>query len=97
MIRQLAEALAAAPHRMPRPTIGMPVAVPAPKLPPLPIEERRARLEAAMAWLKARCILVSVSDRQALVRKYRVTGRAPSLLAEEVIQHAENMGMNVDD
>ena len=97
LIRELADALAIEARHRPRLTIGAPVAPKATALPPLPVAARRAALEAATAWLKARCILVSVCDRQAAIRTYRVSGRRPSLLAEEVIAYAEELGMNAHD
>lgn len=64
-----------------------------PPLPPLPFEQRRARLQAAEAFLKRFGILVSVIDREAQIRKYRVTGKHDSMLAEQVIEFAESRGM----
>ncbi len=65
--------------------------------PPLPLtfEARRARLEAAIAHLKRHCILVSVSDRDAPVRLYRVSGRRESKFAEEVIEIAQEYGLEL--
>ena len=56
--------------------------------------EQAAKLTEAIAWLKReRCVLVSVADREAAIRTYRVSGRRDSLLAAEVIEHAIALGM----
>ena len=56
------------------------------------IAERRARLAAATAFLKRRCILVTVVDRDAPIRTYRVSGKREPMLAEGVIAIAEWQG-----
>jgi hypothetical protein len=61
-------------------------------LPPLPFAERMIVLEGAIAFLKARCVLVWPVDRAALVRRYRVSGKRDSMFAEEVIEHARAKG-----
>jgi hypothetical protein len=55
-------------------------------------EAREARLAAAVAFLKARCILVAVRERGAQIRSYRVSGRHESYLAEDVIALADRIG-----
>lgn len=62
-------------------------------IPALPPQLRREALQAAIAFLKGRGILVSVSDRNAPVRKYRVSGRAEARFAEEIIEYAHGLGM----
>ncbi len=57
-----------------------------------PIATRRERLTAAIAYLKRRCILVDVVDREAQIRTYRVSGKRDPKLAEEVIQIARYHG-----
>lgn len=64
------------------------------QLPANPVAERRARLERAIGHLKRQGILVSVLDRAALIRKYRVSGKAESVLAEDVISIAIERGMS---
>lgn len=61
-------------------------------MPPLPPMQRRAALEAATAFLKRHGLLVSVSDRHAPVRKYRVSGKAAAMFAEDVIEIARELG-----
>lgn len=65
--------------------------------PPLPItfEVRRQRLEAAIVHLKRHCVLVSVCDRGAEIRRYRVSGRRESKFAEEVIEIAQAYGLEL--
>lgn len=63
--------------------------------PPLMPEVRRRRIEAAIAFLKRQAVLVSVADRNAQVRRYRVSGRRDSVFAEEVIELAQAMGMEL--
>ena len=55
---------------------------------------RAARFAAAVAFLKARAILVTVVDRNALVRRYRVSGKLDSMFAEDVIARAVKLGFN---
>lgn len=52
------------------------------------IEQRAARIAGAIAFLKSQAILVSVVDRDADIRTYRVSGKKYALLAEEVIEIA---------
>jgi hypothetical protein len=66
------------------------------KLPPLPVEQRRARVAAAIAFLKRQCILVDICDRDAQIRRYRVSGRRESMLAEDVIQLAIDKGLDAN-
>lgn len=63
------------------------------QIPANPILQRRAQVERAIAFLRGKGVLVSIVDRQALVRKYRVTGKPESVLAEDVIQIALERGM----
>ena len=64
-------------------------------LPPLPTEQRRARLDAAIAFLRRRGVLVCVVDRDAQIRKYRVTGQPDSVLLEQVVEIAVGKGMQL--
>lgn len=63
---------------------------------PLSIEERRRRLDLAIAHLKRQCILVDIVDRSAPIRTYRVSGKRESKLAEEVIKIAVARGLELD-
>lgn len=63
-------------------------------LPPLPFEQRKARLQAAETFLKKQGILVTVIDRAAQIRTYRVTGVKSAVLAEQVIEMAVARGMS---
>lgn len=62
-------------------------------LPPLGVEQRKARFAAAEAFLKRQCILVTVVNRDALIRTYRVSGKQNSMLADGVVELALSMGM----
>ncbi|MDM7964477.1 hypothetical protein [Blastomonas fulva] len=62
-------------------------------LAPDPIAQRREAIERAIRFLKSRCILVDITDRTAAIRKYRVSGKRDTMLAEQVIEHAKAMGM----
>lgn len=62
---------------------------------PLSIEERRRRLDLAIAHLKRQCILVDIVDRSAPIRTYRVSGKRESKLAEEVIEIAVARGLEL--
>lgn len=78
-----------------RPSLGLrqdskPVALPA-----LPFEARRKQLDAAIAYLKRCGILVTVADRDAPIRKYRVSGKLEARFAEEVIEIAVSRGMEL--
>lgn len=57
------------------------------------IAERRAALQRAVRFLKARCVLVDPVDRMAAVRRYRVSGKRDTMMAEDVIEHAVSLGM----
>lgn len=59
------------------------------------IARRHHVVAAAIAFLKARCILVDVLDRDALVRRYRVTGKRDSQMLEQVVEYAESLGFEV--
>lgn len=100
MIRQIAGQLDLRPAIAPSaPVQARPIAAPrnprkpAPVLRTDPIAERQARLDAAIRFLKARCILVDCTDRSAMVRRYRVSGKRELMLAEQVIEHAQSLGM----
>lgn len=54
--------------------------------------ERRQRIEAAIAFLKSKAILVTQWDKTALVARYRVSGKRELQYAEEVIEKAMEMG-----
>lgn len=56
------------------------------------IAQRAERLNGAIAFLRSRAILVSVADRATMVRRYRVTGKRETQLAEDVIELAQGMG-----
>lgn len=87
------EKIALPPQDAPaRISLGRPAAAKTMKLPPLPPEQRRAMLEGAIAFLKRQCVLVSVCDRDAQIRKYRVSGMRDSMLAEGVIAVAVSRG-----
>ncbi|MED5546168.1 MAG: hypothetical protein VYD90_13040 [Pseudomonadota bacterium] len=64
-------------------------------VPPLMADVRRARLANAIAFLKARCILVDVVDRNADIRLYRVSGKQARMLACDVIAYAQTQGFEV--
>ena len=63
---------------------------------PQPYELRRQHLQRATDFLRARGVLVMVHERDAAVRRYRVTGRTELLLAEDVIALAVRRGMGVE-
>jgi len=96
LIRAAAQRLAAKTSTaVARPSIGARrVAEPAP-LPVLLPELRRQRIEAAIKYLGARGVLVSVHDRFAQVRKYHVSGRRETQLAEDVIALAVTHGLEL--
>lgn len=58
-----------------------------------PIALRREQIAHAIAFLKRNCVLVDPVDRFAQVRRYRVSGKREPMLAEQVIELAESMGM----
>lgn len=100
MIRKIAGQLDLRPATAPiAPVQARPIAAPrnprkpAPVLRADPIAERRELLDAAIRFLKARCILVDCTDRSAMVRRYRVSGKRDTMLAEHVIEHARSLGM----
>ena len=66
-------------------------------IPDIPFHLRKTNLDAAIAVLKRRCILVDAADRGAAVRKYRVSGYREDKLAEEVIEIAMQHGFEVID
>lgn len=51
--------------------------------------------DAVIAWLKARCILVTVVDRDALVRTYRISGKLYAHTLEQVVEYAASLGFEV--
>jgi hypothetical protein len=57
------------------------------------LDVRNARLNAAIAHLKAQCILVSIRERRHPIRAYRVSGRPGYWLAEDVVALAERKGL----
>lgn len=59
----------------------------------VPFERRRELLDRATLFLRRRGILVSVADREAQIRRYRVTGVDNTLLLEEVVGLAAHKGM----
>lgn len=59
------------------------------------IARRHEVLDAAIRYLKARCILVDVVDRSALVRRYRISGKHNPVYLEGVIALAESLGFEV--
>ena len=61
----------------------------------LPFDLRKSNIDAATKHLRRRGILVDVHNRDALVRKYRVTGQCDLMLAEEVIDLARTSGFEV--
>ncbi len=61
----------------------------------IPFHLRKANIKGAIAHLRRRGILVDVCDRNALVRRYRVTGKRDPRLAEEVIELACESGFEV--
>lgn len=64
-------------------------------IPPLPFAARRAALDGAIRFLGARGVLVSIVDRQAAIRTYRVAGRRDAQLAEGVIEIAAERGFEI--
>lgn len=64
---------------------------------PMPMEARRRRLQAAIAFLQARGTLVSILDRDALVRRYRITAKRENYLADEVVAYAIERGFEADN
>ncbi|NCP19038.1 MAG: hypothetical protein GW855_07765 [Erythrobacter sp.] len=61
----------------------------------IPFHLRQRNIEGATAHLKRHGILVDVVDRDALVRRYRVTGRAELQLKEGVVEIACAHGFEV--
>jgi hypothetical protein len=61
------------------------------------IATRQRELEQAIRFLKRKCVLVDPIDRNAMVRRYRVSGIAESVMAEGVIDHARRLGMEAND
>lgn len=56
------------------------------------IANRFERIAAAIAYLKTKCILVQVVDRDELVKRYRVTGKRYPQYHEDVIDIATGLG-----
>jgi hypothetical protein len=56
------------------------------------IANRFERIAAAIAYLKTKCILVQVIDRDELVRRYRVTGKRYPQYHDDVIDIATGLG-----
>ena len=57
---------------------------------------RMQRFEDARRYLQQRGVLVSVANREAMVRRYRVTGKREPFYAEDVIELAIAHGMETD-
>lgn len=55
--------------------------------------QRRAAIAAAIRFLKSKCVLVEPVDKQALVRRYRVSGLDTPIYAEGVVAYARSLGM----
>lgn len=94
LIRDIAAQLEARKTPTPRPIVGPRIERKA-VLPMAgdPIAQRREAIERATRFLKARCILVTITDRNAMIRKYRVSGKRDTMLAEQVIEYAVSLGM----
>lgn len=58
-----------------------------------PIAQRREAIERAIRFLKSKAILVDILDRSAMIRRYRVSGKRDTMLAEEVIEYARQLGL----
>lgn len=76
-----------------RPSLGLRQGSKPMALPALPFEARRKQLDAAIAYLKRCGILITVADRDAPIRKYRVSGKLEARFAEEVIELAISRGL----
>lgn len=94
IIRAAARRMAAGnePSAQARPVYGSPANKQPLKLPPLPFEERQRQLGGAIKFLAGKGVLVSVADRDAQIRQYRVTGRRDHQFAEDVIRIAIEKG-----
>lgn len=92
MIRRAARKLAARPAAAPRIPAGIPTERAPIALPANPAEARLARVSAAIAFLKARGVIVQVINRDALVREYRISGSTHRYFAEGVIAYAARQG-----
>lgn len=75
--------------------LGAPVPRMARPAAPAPFELRKRQLAGAISFLKARCVLVTPLDRDALVRRYRVSGFRDNQLAEDVVALAAAQGFEV--
>lgn len=100
MIRKLAGQLDLRPASAPTATpAARPIIAPRnprkalPLLKADPIAQRREAIERAIRFLKSKAILVDVTDRSAMIRRYRVSGKREPMLAEQVIEHAIELGM----
>lgn len=56
------------------------------------IEQRQARIDGAIAFLRDRGVVVSIMDRQAPIRTYFVSANRRSLYAEELVEMAIEWG-----
>ncbi len=56
------------------------------------LDTREAQIDAAITFLKAKCILVSAVERDHPIRAYRVSGRGGYWLAEDVVDLAARKG-----
>lgn len=96
-IRQAHERVLSRTKPAPRLSIGQRNMKAATSVLPNPMERRRRRIAAAIAHLKRQCILVTPTDRSAMIRRYRVTGKQALMLAEDVIEMAVARGMTEAD
>ena len=60
------------------------------------VEQRHARINEAIAFLNTKGRGVQIIDRDARVRKYRLTGKVEPMLAEEIIRYAVAQGFEPD-
>lgn len=96
LIRDIAARLDARKTPAPRPIVAPRIErKPVSTLGPDPIAQRREALDRAIRFLKSRCVLVDITDRTAVIRKYRVSGKRDLMFAEQVIEHATAMGMEI--
>jgi hypothetical protein len=53
------------------------------------IEKRAADFADACAYLRRRCVLVSVINRESAIRFYKVGGKRAAMMDTEVIEYAQ--------
>lgn len=94
VIREAAASLAAKGRAAPpaRASLGERAERKKAPLPPLRAEQRLRRTTDAIAFLSRLGVLVAVVDRDALVRKYSVTGKREHYLADDVVAYAIERG-----